>query len=70
LPIYRIEFQKNLLARQIPINGTQIDLHASNSDPLENTAFVVECADGKKFYPFISKHLVMRERQSNFALSF
>ena len=24
----------------------------------------------KKFYPFSSRHLVMRERQSNFVLSF
>jgi hypothetical protein len=27
------------------INGTQIDLHASRNDPLENVSLVVECAD-------------------------
>jgi len=27
------------------INGTQIDLHATKNDPLDNISFVVECAD-------------------------
>lgn len=27
------------------INGTQVDLHATKNDPLDNISFVVECAD-------------------------